>query len=91
MIAIYPVTALLAAAQAMQAVYAQFKATGHSGPPAAPLMPFGEMTELMGFKEVWDFIEYESNKNFIWIYNESRLKDLKTKINTALETEEISW
>ena len=54
-IAIYPVTALLAATQAMQAVYAQFKATGHSVPPAAPLMPFGEMTELMGFKEVWDF------------------------------------
>jgi 2-methylisocitrate lyase-like PEP mutase family enzyme len=57
-IAIFPVTSLLAAAQAMTSVYAALKERGSSqglqgaGPP---LMRFDEMTRLMGFAEVHAF------------------------------------
>ncbi len=73
-LAIFPVSSLLAAAQAMQDTYARLKtlsartSSGHeagtgkslvedqgalaSGPA---LMPFSEMTQLMGFEEVWEF------------------------------------
>jgi 2-methylisocitrate lyase-like PEP mutase family enzyme len=54
-LAIFPVTALLAAAQAMKAVYAEFKRSGSSANVAAPLMPFSDLTRLMGFEEVWAF------------------------------------
>jgi hypothetical protein len=37
------------------------------------------------FKEVWDFIEYESDKNFIWIFNENRLQNLVDQINVVLK------
>ncbi|NBX95421.1 MAG: carboxyvinyl-carboxyphosphonate phosphorylmutase [Betaproteobacteria bacterium] len=66
---IFPVSALLAAAHAMQATYARLKAlsnakgtAGEGGPSEAapgtqalPLMAFSEMTQLMGFEEVWAF------------------------------------
>lgn len=54
-IAIFPVTALLAATEAMRAAYAQIRRHGSSAGLAAPLMPFGDLTRLMGFEEVWDF------------------------------------
>lgn len=54
-IAIFPVTALLAAAQAMRAAYAALRAQGSSQGLAQPLMPFDEMTRLMGFPEVHAF------------------------------------
>ncbi|MEO5672643.1 MAG: isocitrate lyase/PEP mutase family protein [Ramlibacter sp.] len=54
-IAIFPVTALLAAAQAMRATYAQLRGQGSSAGTAVPLMPFGDLTKLMGFEEVWEF------------------------------------
>jgi hypothetical protein len=75
-LAIFPVSALLAAAQAMQATYARLKdlaaapdaASDGAGPGASSLagagvglieapalMPFSEMTQLMGFEAVWDF------------------------------------
>jgi len=54
-IAIFPVTALLAATQAMKAVYANFKATGSSAGQSQALMPFSELTQLMGFEDVWAF------------------------------------
>jgi len=54
-IAIFPVTSLLAAAQAMQAVYAALRAQGSSQGLAQPLMRFDEMTHLMGFPEVHAF------------------------------------
>jgi 2,3-dimethylmalate lyase len=54
-IAIFPVTALLAATQAMQAVYANFKHHGSSANAAVPLMDFKELTLLMGFEDVWAF------------------------------------
>ena len=54
-IAIFPVTAMLAATQAMKTVYASFKQTGSSAGQATPLMPFTELTKLMGFEEVWEF------------------------------------
>jgi 2-methylisocitrate lyase-like PEP mutase family enzyme len=54
-IAIFPVTALLAAASAMKAVYAQLLATGSSIQMPVPLMPFADITKLMGFEEVWAF------------------------------------
>jgi 2,3-dimethylmalate lyase len=54
-IAIYPVTALLAATAAMKAVYAQLLATGSSTHMPVPLMPFADITKLMGFEEVWAF------------------------------------
>jgi len=54
-IAIFPVTPLLAAAQAMKAVYSTLKEHGSSHDVAQPLMRFDEMTELMGFPQVHDF------------------------------------
>jgi 2,3-dimethylmalate lyase len=54
-LAIFPVTALLAAVQAMAAVYQQFKQTGSSVGGAQPLYDFGDLTKLMGFEDVWDF------------------------------------
>jgi 2-methylisocitrate lyase-like PEP mutase family enzyme len=54
-LAIFPVTALLAAAQAMKAVYGEFKRSGSSAAAAMPLMPFTELTQLMGFEEIWAF------------------------------------
>ncbi|MFO1343395.1 oxaloacetate decarboxylase [Casimicrobium huifangae] len=54
-IAIFPVTALLAATEAMAAAYAALKAQGSSAGMAQPLYPFSQMSTLMGFQEVWDF------------------------------------
>jgi len=54
-LAIFPVTALLAATQAMQTVYQGLRQQGSSTGGGVPLMPFSELTELMGFQEVWDF------------------------------------
>ncbi len=54
-IAIFPVTALLAAVQSMAAVYQGFKETGSSAGTKVPLYDFGELTKLMGFEDVWDF------------------------------------
>jgi len=54
-IAIFPVSALLAAAQAMQGVYAALKSQGSTAGLQQPLMRFGDMTLLMGFDEVHDF------------------------------------
>lgn len=54
-LAIFPVTALLAAAQAMGAAYAALKAHGSSKGLSQPLMPFAAMTQLMGFDEVHAF------------------------------------
>ena len=54
-IAIFPVTALLAATEAMRNVYASFKQQGSSAGLTVPLMPFQDLTQLMGFEEVWAF------------------------------------
>ncbi|MFZ2388476.1 MAG: carboxyvinyl-carboxyphosphonate phosphorylmutase, partial [Polaromonas sp.] len=54
-LAIFPVTALLAATQAMKAVYESFKKTGSSAGLSTPLMPFADLTKLMGFEEIWEF------------------------------------
>lgn len=54
-LAIFPITAMLAAVHAMEAVYAQFKATGSSVGLQQPLKPFTDLTALMGFAEVHAF------------------------------------
>jgi 2,3-dimethylmalate lyase len=54
-IAIFPVTALLSAVQAMQNVYTQLKHTGSSAGGAQPLYDFADLTQLMGFEDVWAF------------------------------------
>ena len=54
-IAIFPVTALLAAVKAMREVYAHMQARGSSKGLAAPLEDFGALTKLMGFEDVWAF------------------------------------
>jgi 2-methylisocitrate lyase-like PEP mutase family enzyme len=54
-LAIFPVTALLAAAHAMQAVYATLQQRGSSQGLAQPLLRFDEMTQLMGFPAVHEF------------------------------------
>lgn len=54
-LAIFPVTALLAATQAMRAVYESFRETGSSAGITTPLMPFAELTKLMGFEDIWEF------------------------------------
>jgi 2,3-dimethylmalate lyase len=54
-LAIFPVTALLAAVQAMTAVYQQFQLTGSSAGGKQPLYDFSDLTKLMGFEAVWEF------------------------------------
>jgi 2-methylisocitrate lyase-like PEP mutase family enzyme len=54
-IAIFPVTSLLAAAQAMKTVYSTLKERGSSQGIAHLLMRFDEMTQLMGFAQVHEF------------------------------------
>ena len=54
-LAIFPVTALLAAVQAMEQVYRQFQAQGSSAGGHTPLYDFADLTRLMGFEDVWAF------------------------------------
>ena len=54
-LAIFPVSALLAATQAVQAVYTQLLEQGSSAGTPQPLMRFADLTELMGFPEVHAF------------------------------------
>ena len=54
-LAIFPVSALLAAIQAMSGVYAHLLATGSSKGVSTPLYDFGDLSLLMGFQDVWDF------------------------------------
>lgn len=54
-LAIFPITAMLAAYHAMEQVYAQFKATGSSVGLKQPIKPFTDLTKLMGFAEVHAF------------------------------------
>jgi 2-methylisocitrate lyase-like PEP mutase family enzyme len=54
-IAIFPNTAKLAAVQAMKTVYEGFQQQGSSTATQVPLMPFADLTQLMGFEDVWAF------------------------------------
>ena len=54
-IAIFPATGFLAAGAALNSIYHTLKLDGSSVAATAPLYPFTEFAELMGFKEVWDF------------------------------------
>ena len=54
-LAIFPVSALLAAVKAMSEVYAHMKATGSSKGAPVALEDFGALVKLMGFDDVWEF------------------------------------
>ena len=54
-LAIFPVSALLAAVKSMSDVYAHIAATGSSKGGRVELADFGELTRLMGFEDVWEF------------------------------------
>ncbi len=54
-IAIFPVSALLAAVDAMAGVFGHLQSTGSSAGVPAPLYDFGALSRLMGFEDVWDF------------------------------------
>jgi len=54
-VAIFPVTAMLAATQAMAAAYGALKTDGSSVALTQPLYPFTELSTLMGFQDIWDF------------------------------------
>jgi 2-methylisocitrate lyase-like PEP mutase family enzyme len=54
-LAIFPVTALLAAVQAMARAYGALQAQGSSAGLEQPLYDFAELTRLMGFEDVWQF------------------------------------
>ena len=54
-LAIFPVTALLAAVRAMSGAYGELAATGSSASLATPLYDFDALTRLMGFEDVWAF------------------------------------
>jgi 2,3-dimethylmalate lyase len=64
--AIFPVTALLAAVQSMTQVYQQFKDLGSSANSKVPLYDFGDLSKLMGFEDVWSFekkyVEIDADK-----------------------------
>jgi 2-methylisocitrate lyase-like PEP mutase family enzyme len=59
-LAIYPVAGLLAAAAALNAVYAQIRKTGSSLGTSVPLYSFAEMNLLMGFDDIWRFSQAHS-------------------------------
>jgi 2-methylisocitrate lyase-like PEP mutase family enzyme len=54
-LAIYPVAGLLAAARALENVYAQVKALKGTAGVAGELYPFAQMCTLMNFESVWEF------------------------------------
>ena len=54
-LAIFPVTALLAAVKAMGDAYAHLARTGSSKDVPVALEDFGALTTLMGFEDVWAF------------------------------------
>jgi 2-methylisocitrate lyase-like PEP mutase family enzyme len=54
-LAIFPVTALLAAVKGMSAAYAHLKEHGSSKDAPVALEDFAALTRLMGFEEVWEF------------------------------------
>jgi 2,3-dimethylmalate lyase len=54
-IAIFPVTALLAAVKAMSDVYSHLQQHGSSKDANVALADFARLTQLMGFEDVWDF------------------------------------
>ena len=54
-LAIFPVSALLAAVKAMGGVYSHIQKTGSSKDAPVPLEDFTELTRLMGFEDVWEF------------------------------------
>jgi 2-methylisocitrate lyase-like PEP mutase family enzyme len=54
-IAIFPVTALLAAVKAMADVYQGLRQHGSSAGTSVPLYDFAGLTRLMGFEDVWAF------------------------------------
>ena len=54
-IAIHPVTALLAAAAAMEGTYAALKARGTVGATDGRLYDFDRFSRLMGFEDIWRF------------------------------------
>ncbi|HMS06511.1 MAG TPA: isocitrate lyase/PEP mutase family protein [Burkholderiaceae bacterium] len=55
-LAIYPVSALLAATAAMRQVYRHLREQGSSaGLAGVELLAFADLTRLMGFEDVWDF------------------------------------
>jgi 2-methylisocitrate lyase-like PEP mutase family enzyme len=54
-IAIFPVTAMLASVHAMSQVYSQLRQSGSSHGTDASLIDFSELTQLMGFEDVWAF------------------------------------
>jgi 2-methylisocitrate lyase-like PEP mutase family enzyme len=54
-LAIYPVAALLAAAQAMTNVYAEILARRGTGAQAGNLYAFTDICKVMGFEAVWEF------------------------------------
>jgi 2,3-dimethylmalate lyase len=54
-IAIFPVSALLAAIQAMAGVFGHLRSTGSTVGSPIPLYDFADLSLLMGFQDVWDF------------------------------------
>jgi 2-methylisocitrate lyase-like PEP mutase family enzyme len=54
-IAIFPVTGLLAATQALERVYGVLKEKGSSDTLAADMYPFDKLCRTVGFERVWEF------------------------------------
>lgn len=54
-LAIYPVAGLLAAAQALENVYAEIRALRGTTATSGQMYPFAKICTLMGFEAVWEF------------------------------------
>jgi 2,3-dimethylmalate lyase len=62
-IAIYPGTAMAAAAAALKSSYEHIKKTGSTIGSPTPLLPIPALHELMGFEDVWAFDKRWSDKS----------------------------
>jgi 2-methylisocitrate lyase-like PEP mutase family enzyme len=54
-LAIFPVSALLAAVKSMSDIYAHIASAGSSRDARVELADFADLTKLMGFEDIWEF------------------------------------
>lgn len=42
--------------------------------------------EFAEFKDAWEYMEYDSNKRFVWIISENSIRKLQSQFKSILES-----